>query len=58
LKIRYRAPKIGDSYVVRRNDWLSRIAQWKYGDSTLWKQLYQKNRGRIEDPRSFSRATC
>ncbi|HTL12252.1 MAG TPA: LysM domain-containing protein [Bdellovibrionota bacterium] len=49
-RISYRAANLGDSYVVRRNDWLVRIAQWKYGNTEFWKRLYERNRDRISDP--------
>ncbi|MCC7440314.1 MAG: LysM peptidoglycan-binding domain-containing protein [Bdellovibrionales bacterium] len=48
--IAYRAARLGDEYLVRENDWLIRIAQWKYGDTGFWKQLYDKNRSTIDDP--------
>jgi hypothetical protein len=48
--IKYRAPKIGENYTVRKNDWLIRIAQWKYGSSVYWRQLYSKNSNKIENP--------
>jgi hypothetical protein len=48
--LKYRAPKIGEEYIVKKNDWLIRIAQWKYGSSNYWHQLYTKNSGEISNP--------
>jgi hypothetical protein len=50
IRIRYMAPLIGAEYVVRANDTLSRIAEWKYGDLDLWKDVYEKNKLAIDDP--------
>ena len=50
VKIRYLAPQVGNDYVVRKNDWLIRIVQWKYGDTELWEKIYHKNSKTIENP--------
>jgi hypothetical protein len=48
--VKYNAPVIGEEYTVESNDTLSRIAEWKYGDLELWRDLYDKNREKIENP--------
>lgn len=49
-KLRYMGPKVGAHYVVKSNDWLIRIAEWKYGSSDRWVALYRKNADRIKNP--------
>ncbi|MGZ3699813.1 MAG: LysM peptidoglycan-binding domain-containing protein [Bdellovibrionota bacterium] len=49
-KLSYLAPQIGTNYVVQRNDWLIRIVQWKYGDTSLWEEIYRKNASQIANP--------
>jgi len=49
-KIRYRAPKLGDTYVVQPNDWLVRIVEWKYGAHERWEQVFRQNAHQISDP--------
>jgi hypothetical protein len=49
-EIRYKAPKVGDEYVVRQGEWLARIAEWKYGSSDSWKEIFHRNALAIEDP--------
>jgi phage tail protein X len=50
LKISYKAPEINGYYRVMRNDTLSRIAEWKYGDLDIWNIIYEKNKDKIERP--------
>lgn len=49
-QIAYLAPEVGDIYEVKPNDWLIRIAEWKYGDSDLWQDLFRKNMASITNP--------
>jgi hypothetical protein len=49
-RINFLAPKIGSEYVVQKNDWLIRIAIWKYGDTEIWKDIYEKNLRKISHP--------
>lgn len=41
---------MGSTYIVQPNDWLVRIVQWKYGTSTHWKEIYEKNAEKISNP--------
>jgi LysM domain len=50
LQVRYRAPKLGATYVVQPNDWLIRIVQWKYGATDRWEEIYHKNSQKISNP--------
>lgn len=49
-EIKYRAPEVGSEYVVQKNDWLVRIAIWRYGDTHAWRQLYERNLRAIAKP--------
>lgn len=46
----YRAPEVKTDYVVQPGDWLIRIALWKFGDTTQWERLFQKNADKISNP--------
>lgn len=48
--IHYRAPEVGESYVVQPGDWLIRIVEWKYGDREKWEQVFQLNSRHLENP--------
>jgi hypothetical protein len=50
LKIAYLAPSINHRYQVQRNDTLSRIAYWKFGNAKLWEKIFQLNRDQISNP--------
>lgn len=50
LALKYRRPEIGSTYTVQTNDWLIRIVQWKYGDTSLWEDIYKRNSQKITDP--------
>ena len=50
MTIRFLAPKVGRKYVVQPNDWLIRIAIWKYGNTEAWNRLFEKNVRRISKP--------
>ncbi len=41
-----------DSYVVREDDFLARIASywWIFGDPTRWADIYEANRDQLSDP--------
>ena len=47
---RQAAAKRGRSYVVRKGDWLSKIAAREYGTMTKWRDIYNANRSIIKDP--------
>lgn len=49
-RIMYRSPRVGNHYFVRKNETLSRIAQWKYGTANAWRGLYERNRKISDDP--------
>lgn len=36
-----------ESYMIKRDDWLSKIAQKEYGDWLMWKKIYQWNKETI-----------
>jgi hypothetical protein len=48
--LRYRAPEVGSTYLVQKNDWLIRIVQWKYGAAHFWEEVYRKNAHKISNP--------
>ncbi len=48
--LRYLGPEIGDEYIVRKGDWLIRIAEWKYGSNSQWEKIFRANIGSIKSP--------
>jgi phage tail protein X len=46
----YIGPKIEGHFKIRKRDSLSRVALWKYGDTGRWKEIYDMNREKIQDP--------
>lgn len=50
LVISYQAAQVGNEYIVQRNDWLSRIALWRYGSGERWHSLFEANRSKISNP--------
>lgn len=48
--VRYRAPQVGNIYIVQPNDWLVRIVQWKYGATDQWEEIYRRNAEKISNP--------
>jgi hypothetical protein len=50
MVLKYLAPEVGENYVVQKNDWLIRIAQWRYGDSALWQHVFARNAESIKNP--------
>ncbi len=47
----------GRTYVVKKGDTLSEIAQKFYGDSSQWKKIYNANKSRIKDPKKLQVGT-
>lgn len=46
----YMAPAVGNEYVVQSGDWLVRIAAWKYGDTSMWAELFKLNAPHLQNP--------
>jgi len=44
------APRSGKSYTIVKGDTLSKIAHAEYGESKLWRKVYEHNKGTISDP--------
>ena len=44
------APSGARTYTVKKGDSLSKIAKQLYGDMHRWKEIYEANRDRINDP--------
>ena len=38
------------TYVVKKGDSLSKIAQHHYGNASEWRKIFEANRDQIEDP--------
>lgn len=47
----------GRTYVVKKGDTLSEIAQKFYGDPNKWKRIYDANKSRIKDPKKLQVGT-
>jgi len=41
-------------YVVKKGDWLYKIARQMYGDQAKWKNIYDHNKTRIKNPNQLS----
>jgi nucleoid-associated protein YgaU len=44
------APVTGKTYTIVKGDTLSKIAQAEYGESKLWRKIFEHNKGVIKDP--------
>ncbi len=44
------AQQVGRTYTVVSGDSLSKIAQREYGDASKWREIYEANRDKIQDP--------
>lgn len=47
----------GRTYVVRKGDTLSEIAQKMYGDGDKWEKIYNANKSRVKDPKKLKVGT-
>lgn len=47
----------GRTYVVKKGDTLSEIAEKFYRDSSQWKKIYNANKSRIKDPKKLQVGT-
>lgn len=47
------APRRDRTYVVRRGDTLTRIAERELGDGSRWRELYEANRNKLDSPDSL-----
>ena len=56
-EIKYRAPKVGESYVVKPNDTFLRIVEWKYGGTKLWNKIIKKYYKQFDTIRAGDRFT-
>ncbi len=45
------------SYVIKKNDSLWKIAQQKLGDGNRWKEIYELNKEKIKDPNKLKAGT-
>lgn len=39
-----------NTYVVKKGDSLSKIAEREYGDADQWRKIFEANRDQIQDP--------
>jgi nucleoid-associated protein YgaU len=44
------APESGKTYTIAKGDTLSKIAHNEYGDSKLWRKIFEHNKNVIKDP--------
>lgn len=44
------APATGKTYTIAKGDTLSKIAHQEYGESKLWRKIFEHNKGVIKDP--------
>ena len=49
-QIKYLAPVVGDRYTVRQGDWLVRIVQWRYGETSYWEKVFKLNESHLKNP--------
>lgn len=38
------------TYIVRKGDSLSKISKQMYGDTKLWKKIFEANRDKVKNP--------
>jgi nucleoid-associated protein YgaU len=44
------APAAGKTYTIVKGDTLSKIAHAEYGESKLWRKIFEHNKNVIKDP--------